>query len=114
MVIRRIESGENVFTDLDEPLEEPEATTTLFSPFHVLKPMDANVPVKRKIAKKTVKPVKFGIATAKVSPKQYPSFVVRPLPADYVRLDEHLTEKRDIDAALILRSLRTANNSDLV
>lgn len=114
MVIRRIESGENVFTDLDEPLEKPEATTTVFSQRHVLKPIDANVPVKRKIAKKTVKPVKFGIATAKISPKQNPTFFVRPLRADYVCLDEHVTEKRDIDAALILRSLRTANNSDQV
>lgn len=111
MVIRRIESGENVYADLDEPLEEPVATTTVLSqPRRVLKVIDGNVPVKSVIAKKMLKSVKFGVATAKVSRQRGSSRFLRPLPDDRIREDEHVTEKRDIDAALILRSLRTDGN----
>lgn len=110
MVLRRIESGEDVFTDLNEPLEEMnDQITNIRCP--ILKSIEkTDLQAKRKPTQKEayITDFKFESAALRVSvptkKSLLPAFTLVTLNESFI---ENVVEARDIDAAIILSGFRT-------
>lgn len=91
MVLRRIESGEDVFADLNEPLEKmKDQITYIRRP--MLKSIETDLQAKREPAQK-------GTCVKTIKKSLFPAFTLVTLNDPFI---ENVVEARDIDAAIIL------------
>ena len=91
MVLRQIDSGEDVFANLNEPLEEMKDETTYIC-HPMLTSMETDLQVKRESAKK-------GTCVKTIKKSLFPAITLVTLNDPFT---ENVVEARDIDAAIIL------------